>query len=373
MPHIKKQMVSFFLTTKCNLRCVYCYNSKERSLMDEQTLPLYIAKAGVDYFFSAYPSRHIRFYGPGEPTCEFSLMQDIISYAESRTQDQLTVEIQTNGCFNSNVREWLLNKANIIWISFDGEPDIQNINRPCSNGNPSSPIIEENVKWLNENKASRNLMIGARVTITNSNVLRQKQIIDYFLSLGIRQIWTDPMFPSVDAIPVCDDEKKKKSFHFDMDEYIEAFIDAYRYAKDRDVCYRSFLMCNFDGKCTQHCRACTPVPHFTPDGFVSACDMVTFGNNAHHMDCFVYGKWSDEKHQFIFDPEKIKKLQERSVSNMTHCLNCEVREYCGGYCLGEVTNETGNMYGQKPIVCDAIRRLYKEVGISDEPFQFLHP
>lgn len=27
MPHINKQMASFFLTTKCNLRCVYCYNA----------------------------------------------------------------------------------------------------------------------------------------------------------------------------------------------------------------------------------------------------------------------------------------------------------------------------------------------------------
>jgi MoaA/NifB/PqqE/SkfB family radical SAM enzyme len=28
MPHCNKQMISFFLTTRCNLRCVYCYNSK---------------------------------------------------------------------------------------------------------------------------------------------------------------------------------------------------------------------------------------------------------------------------------------------------------------------------------------------------------
>lgn len=29
MPHCNKKMISFFLTTKCNLCCRYCYNAKE--------------------------------------------------------------------------------------------------------------------------------------------------------------------------------------------------------------------------------------------------------------------------------------------------------------------------------------------------------
>jgi len=51
MPHVNKQMISFFLTSKCNLRCVYCYNSKERAQFEEKTLSFDIAKAGIDYFF----------------------------------------------------------------------------------------------------------------------------------------------------------------------------------------------------------------------------------------------------------------------------------------------------------------------------------
>mgnify|MGYP001112096843 FL=1 len=179
MPHVNKQMASFFLTTRCNLRCTYCYNREERAQLEEQTLPLEIAKAGVDYYFSNSPSRHIRFYGPGEPTQAFSLMKDIVAYAKQVAGNSLTTELQTNGCFGSDVRSWLLDNLNIIWTSFDGEPDIQNHNRPCANGKPSAPIIENNVKWLIEKKGTRNLMIGARVTITENNIHRQRQIIDY--------------------------------------------------------------------------------------------------------------------------------------------------------------------------------------------------
>lgn len=372
MPHIEKQMASFFLTTKCNLRCVYCYNSHQRASLKEQSLSLDIAKAGIDYFFSTSSSRHIRFYGPGEPTQEFSLLKNIVEYARLKTEKELTVEIQTNGCFENNVREWLLNNTNIIWFSFDGEPDIQNSNRPCANGNPSAPILERNVRWLIEQKNNCNLMVGARVTIMDGNVMRQKDIVDYFYSLGISYIWTDPLFPSVGEKPVCEDIEKKENFHFDMKTYIYNYIEAFQYAKEMGVFYGSFLMCNFDGKCSQHCRACTPTPHFTTDGYVSACDLVTFGENAHHMDCFVYGRWNAEQKKFDFDINKISMLQSRSAENMKHCFNCIAKSHCGGYCLGEVMNETGNLFGQKEKTCDAIRLLYRELG--EQPhYDFLHP
>lgn len=373
MPHINKQMASFFLTTKCNLHCAYCYNSKERLRSKPQSLPLEIAKAGIDYFFKNNSSRHLRFYGPGEPTQEFQLMKNIVEYAYEKAGNSISTELQTNGCFSQNVREWILNNLNIVWVSFDGEPDIQNTNRPCANGKPSAPIIEDNVKWLISHSIDKNIMIGARVTITDLNINRQKQMVDYFYNLGIRYIWTDPLFPAVDKIPVCYDTEKLNAYHFDMDKYVDTYIEAYHYAKEKEVFYGSFLTCNFDGECKQHCRACTPVPHFTTDGYISACDLVTIGENAGHMDCFVYGKWDKEKHIFEIDQEKVNALQMRSIDSMEHCKKCSVRTHCGGYCLGEVQNETGCLTGQKPQVCKAIKKIAESIGFPSEPYPFLHP
>lgn len=373
MPHMNKQMASFFLTTKCNLKCVYCYNREKRTTLKEQTLSLDIAKAGLDYYFSNNSSRHIRFYGPGEPTQAFSVMKEIVAYARQLAGDELTTELQTNGCFGYKVRTWLLDNINVIWVSFDGEPEIQNYNRPCVNGKPSAPIIENNVRWLLENKGNRNLMVGARVTITEENIHRQCQIIDYFKGLGIKYIWSDPVFPAVDNIPVCDDLAKISNYHFDMDIYADTYIEAYNYAKQKNIFYGSFLTCNFDGICNRHCRACTPEPHFTTDGFISACDLVTFGKSPKHMECFVYGKWNDEKKQFDIDESKVNALRHRTIDNMKHCINCEVREHCGGYCLGEVQNETGKLTGQKVQTCKAIRKIAKSIGFVDNQYPYLHP
>jgi uncharacterized protein len=352
---------------------VYCYNSKERAKVQEKSLPLEIAKAGIDEYFANNKSRHIRFYGPGEPTMEFELMKHIVGYAKEKAGDAVTTELQTNGAFSPKVREWILNNLNIVWISFDGTPDIQNTQRPMGDHlADSSPIIEENVIWLNEHRGARNLMIGARVTMTDLNVNRQIEMVDYFNSLGIKYIWTDPIFPEVRQRPVCDDSGRAEMFHIDLDAYVKNFIEATRYAKTKGVFYGSFLTCNFDGEAKTNCRACTPVPHLTTDGYVSACDMALDGEDAYHMNCFIYGKWDAENKKFVYDTDKIKALQNRNVDTMEHCRHCIAKLHCGGHCLGEIQNETGRLDGQKPDTCKAIRTLYKELGAC-ETYDYMHP
>lgn len=134
MPHSNKKMISFFLTTKCNLCCRYCYNAKERNCIVEQTLNFEIAKNGIDWYFNNNPSRHIRFYGPGEPTQEFEMLKRITEYAKNHPNrgSDVTVEIQTNGVFTEAIRSWALENFNIIWMSFDGMKEIQDYNRPLN-------------------------------------------------------------------------------------------------------------------------------------------------------------------------------------------------------------------------------------------------
>lgn len=383
MPHCEKKMLSFFLTTKCNLCCWYCYNAKERNAIKEMTLPLEIAKAGIDWYFAKNESRHIRFYGPGEPTQEFELLKEITLYAKSHPNggEKVTVEIQTNGVFTSDVREWALDNFNIMWISFDGMKDIQSHNRPLNpiynelfNNRSSADILEDNIMWLIHNKGNRNLMVGARVTITETNIDRQIDMVNYFYNLGIRQVWTNPLFYSVGKVPVCADEKKKQSLHFNMDLYIDNYIKAYKYAKSKGVFWGSFLTINFDGESSYHCRCCTPLkaPHLTPDGYISACDMMVLGERPYHMSPFVVGRWNANANAFDLFEDRIQRLNDRRSTNMEHCKKCPAQMHCGGYCLGEIVNETGALDGQSPIKCQAIRRLFAELGESPT-YPYLHP
>lgn len=383
MPHSDKKMISFFLTTKCNLCCRYCYNAKERNVIEEQTIPLEVAFAGIDWYFANNPSRHIRFYGPGEPTQEFDKMVSITNYAKSHINrgNDVTVEIQTNGVFTQDVREWFLDNVNIAWMSFDGMRDIQDYNRPLNpkymetfGGRTSGEVLEDNVRWLIDNRGNRNIMVGARVTITDKNIDKQREMVDYFYSLGIRYVWTNPLFYGVGKIPVCQDKEKRLSYHFDMEKYLQCYIDAYHYAQDKGLFWGSFLTINFDGESPYHCRCCTPLeaPHITPDGYISACDMVVLGSEPYHMSPFIVGKWNSNNRSFDLDYEKIKALNERKSTNIDHCMSCPAKLHCGGYCLGETVNESGKLDGQNPIKCAAVRKLFSELGTCS-PYPYLHP
>lgn len=383
MPHCNKKMLSFFLTTKCNLCCRYCYNAKERNNIKEQTIPVEIAEAAIDWYFEKNQSRHIRFYGPGEPTQEFEKMKHITEYAKKHNNggNDVSVEIQTNGVFTNEVRSWILDNVNILWASFDGMLEVQNYNRPLNpiysdifDKKTSGEVLEQNIKWLNKNRGSRNLMVGARVTITDKNISKQIEMVDYFYSLGIRQVWTNPLFYSVGKIPVCQDQEKKNAYEFNMNLYVAEYLKAYYYAKEKGMFWGSFLTINFDGEAEHHCRSCDPLsaPHITPDGYISACDMVVIGAKPYHMSLFIVGKWNTESKSFELYNERIKQLNERKSTNMKHCQQCPAMLHCGGYCLGEIVNETGKLDGQNPIKCMGVKKLFSELGVC-EPYQYLHP
>lgn len=372
MSHVKKEMISFFLTTRCNLDCIYCYTNKGRQIHEHQTLPFEFAKIGIDYFFQNYNSRHLRFFGAGEPTCEFELMKKILDYARSRTDKEVSTEIQTNGAFDPLIREWLTENLDIIWVSFDGPPVIQDYYRPFfKSGRATSTILEKNVKHLVKKGKG---FTGVRVTINNRNIDRQIEMIDYFENIGINYIWTDPLFPSVGYRPIRNGvfvEAIKPEI--DLIAYVNKFSEAHNHALERNIFYGSFLGCNFDEKTRFHCRSCIPVPHLTTDGYVSACDMALYGKNAYHMDVFIYGKWDKDHDRIIFDDKKIAKLKSRSIENMPACTGCPVALNCAGYCLGEVVNETGNLFGQKTYTCEAIRLLATMIDMNKGCYPYLHP
>jgi len=361
MSHSKKYMLSFFLTTKCNLKCIYCYSDKSHHA--NQTLDLDFAKYAIDLYIAEDNFKHIRFFGAGEPTVEFELMKEITDYAQTKINHGLKVELQTNGVFDTTVRDWLKENLDIIWISVDGTPDLQDTCRPLKNGKGSSKLIEENIKYLtNYGKG----MTGIRSTITNQNITRQMENIDYFSELGVKYIWSDPIFPAVgDEIVFFE--------NIDMMQYAEEFVKAKEYANTNGIFYESFLTCNFDENTHINCRACIPTPHLTTDGYISACDMALFGENKNHMDVFIYGRWDKDRREIIYNEDKIKILQSRTVENLSECSNCEAKYHCAGYCLGEVQNEVKDLFRRKKQICKPVRFLFHELPVNFGTYKYLHP
>ena len=151
--------LAFFITTKCNLRCAYCY---ARGGETEKTISREIWHLALDHFFSRLSSDaaerqanqksvNLVIHGGGEPTVEFATLKEIVAEFCNRTRSaglRPSVAMGTNGTYGNLVQQWIIeNKINVT-ISLDGPRDIQNHLRSFRSGQPSYDVVVRNLQNL---------------------------------------------------------------------------------------------------------------------------------------------------------------------------------------------------------------------------------
>ena len=353
MAHCRKKCLSILLTDDCNLKCKYCYCGEERK---KDSINLDFVKCAIDDFVKQGNKLFIRFFGNGEPTLEFDKIKEIHNYAVNIDGNAI-FEIQTNGVFNENIAEWISNNIDIVWISYDGTTEVNEFYRATFNNTSVSNVVEKNIRYIN----TRVKELGVRATIGKKNLYKQNEIIDKMEELGVKYIYSDLMFADVGNKLYYEDEIEPL-------EYAKEFLKARKYAETKNIYYGSFFTINFDEKTNISCRACLPMPHLTVDGFVSCCDM---GYAEGELQELIYGKYDKKNNKIIYDNQKIKNIQARTVDNLIQCQNCEIKYYCAGGCIGEAINENGTIYSIKEKNCEAIKFLAKE--LLGEKIPILHP
>lgn len=172
--------ISLNVAQVCNLSCVYCYGVDgeygTKGKMTEET-----AFKSVDFLIKE--STHekqisIGFFG-GEPLLNFPLMKKVVDYSRIAAKNagkRITFSITTNGTlFSDEVNEYLNRNNFSVIVSFDGDEEAQNKNRPFRGGRNSYEEIKPKIEKF---VASRKGRATARATITNHttdlNVIRKK-------------------------------------------------------------------------------------------------------------------------------------------------------------------------------------------------------
>lgn len=364
MTHVRKNCITFMMTNQCDLSCLYCYLGHHD--MPEQSIDLQFARQGLRDFFEQSPSRHIRFFASGEPTREIEKVKSICYYARELAGAELTCEIQTSGIFSTEIAHWLAENIDITWVSCDGPPDIQDRLRPTCTGHKSSPTVERNIAILLAGKNGH--VVGARSTVTDLNVDRQVEMIEYFHDLGLYAVFSDPVFA---AVSTDGSEPSQTEIGKDfMMKYAREFLRARERAQELGVFYGSILSVNFDEQTEYFCRSCLPAPHLTTDGCITCCDMASDGDSLPEL---VYGRFDVATGRIVYDDERIAAIRMRKVCNLVECQGCEVAYHCAGACLGEGLNETGQLLGVKTDYCEAIRFLAKHLPVDAGLYPYLHP
>lgn len=119
-----KQVIRYlilWLTTGCNLDCLYCYREKQNSV---RSLTPEAAQKALKIAALSGNSFHVQLAG-GEPTLEPALIEAIAATIR-RNNWPATIALQTNGTLIDERLISLCQRYNIqIGVSLDGTPDIQ--------------------------------------------------------------------------------------------------------------------------------------------------------------------------------------------------------------------------------------------------------
>ena len=353
MGHYRKQMVSVLLTTKCNMRCVYCITSS--NFFNREDIDIGFAKQGIKDYFATTNFPYLRFVALGEPTENFEAMKVLHAYAKEITAGKVKFELQTNGFFNDEKARWIADNIHTVWLSFDGLPDIHDQLKKGSNGKPTSGVILKNLKIL-----QKKTFAGFRATITALNINKQEEMVKFAYENGVKAVFSKVVLPPSNPVLHHTFYKVANSLSVSMMDYARNFIPAWNLSRKLGVFYGNGYINNFDEICEIACRACIPCPHLTPDGYVSACDRATYGETP--LQEFIYGKYDVGTGKIEYYRDKIEALQRRDVYNMEECKDCKIKFRCAGSCLGTCAQLSGSMFKVVPEYCEAIRYMWENIN-----------
>lgn len=350
----RPQACTFSLTSDCNLRCLYCYAFGGEK---PQTMSAGIAGAALDMVLRQaaeceMTQFRITFHGGGEPLVAWPLLQETTEYAQELGRQyniQIKVNLVTNGTLiNEPVAKWLAQNISIVTLSIDGPQGIQDIQRPRRRGQGSFAAVMRGVRFMRQ----CGVKFSIRSTITNLNVQRMVEMVDFFATEVMGDVSKQLHFEPVEEVGRARSRSIGK-----LDALV--FIDEYKKASQR--ANELGINLHYSGDKLNHlqavfCGADGEIFCVLPDGAVSACTRVT-RNTDPGATVFIYGKYDARTGSFCIDNDKLISLRQLGVWAVERCQNCFCKWHCAGHCPN--SRLTGGTWAMEDFTCRIVRELTK--------------
>ncbi|MCR5165460.1 MAG: 4Fe-4S cluster-binding domain-containing protein [Thermoguttaceae bacterium] len=133
----RKRVVNLIVTHQCNLNCVYCYEKfKSEQKMDFATAQkIFLKEYDLARKSEWFDSLEIDFFG-GEPLLAFDLIRQVVEWILAQKLEMpCHFFVITNGTLlNPEMKAWFEEHSDVVTLglSFDGLPEMQNLNRSQS-------------------------------------------------------------------------------------------------------------------------------------------------------------------------------------------------------------------------------------------------
>lgn len=322
--------LTVYASNDCNSACEYCFSAPSRSGAAPRILTETV-RAAADLVAAHCLNRSLPLtvvlHGGGEPTLDRRLADGILDIAEAAASSRglgLFRYVATNGLLSAPKAAWLARRLDLIGLSCDGPPDIQDRQRPRTGGKASSPAVESTARIVRE--AGKPLDV--RVTITPASLARQSEIAEYVCSrLRPNEIHVEPVYTLAGAAV---DEASGRFAAGQAEEYVARFLEARAVARQYGVEWRSSLV-RPEEVHGPYCEVFRDVLHIVPGASATACFGTVDAADARRLGMEMGGHSSGSA-SFTIDAARVRDLRETLSARSPGCDGCFNRYHCARGC-----------------------------------------
>jgi uncharacterized protein len=309
-------------------------------------MTLDLARDAIDAYLALLVSRgrttaQVHFFG-GEPFDAEDVVHFSVEYARRRASELgLTVSFQiaTNGAYGTARCEWIADHFDVVVLSLDGPPQIQDKHRPTFAGGPSSPLVTQAARILSE--GSCDLML--RACVTQQSVGRMEEIASWMSSEFVPSaVCFETLVPTprADAAGLSPPDPWDFANHFLMAARIlaRAGVDTTISTVDLGSC-RAYI-----------CPVGRDALLVSPDGSIDACYLPreSWGDLDLRLGSIRQGRIG-------VSARALRRVRSLSVLDKRLCGDCMCRFHCAGGC--PVGHDTDRAPGDYDAVCIQTRLI----------------
>ena len=327
------------LTLNCNLKCPYCYarGGEANYTLSERQVTNF-----VNLLSEISGPSILLTIGGGEPSLTGELLLKTVRYAKSTLVDPEIVVI-TNGIMGEKMLDELVEEDVTFHLSFEGLPEINDLERPFPDGSGSSPQVLSVLKKLLEWNPEK---VIVRLNVSALKLGREKEIVEFLSGLGVRRAELGWMMPRGRG------ENYEGVVPYDAGVYF-SFLKA---LEDKGI---TRPPTSLDVLKWPTCGIGFIRLGLTCDGLLSLCDgIVSVGKNTwvKNIENFVVGEVTDEGAGL--DRRKLKAFQEAVSRIPEKCANCGIFPVCKSCVLEMDLGDGKNSFSEDS--CDLRKKTMLE-------------
>lgn len=311
-------------SSRCNLKCDYCFYLNTAENRKVHTLPLLsldTVKVLMEKIFVDADTVHFMFQG-GEPTLvNLSWYKSFIELSKKMNTKNIPVSLsfQTNGTMiNDDWAKFFSENKILVGLSLDGFPQLNNLHRKTTNGEKTSNHVMNGIKALKKAKVPFNILS----VVTNDTVNNLDQSWRFFMKNGLFYL---QYIPAIDPI---NEEKNKYLSPSEYGKFLITLYDRWEYhlKNNAPVSIRLFdnlisMMMGKKPEACDMCGICSVQYVIEGNGDIYPCDFYC-------LDDYKLGNIIENSIEEIDKKRDEIKFIEKSKAVNEDCKNCPYFYLC---------------------------------------------